>query len=111
MAVPFPGGARVHPAGVAGWGGDITGVEIRRFGRGAEALVGAGAGRTGGLAPPAHRLGSGRDASSDFGLRGLFAGLVLGFLPVKQGFLVLGGFLSLGSSGSLFLVMTVEGPD
>src|ERR1700720_3209500 len=73
-------------------------------------LSSAGAGWAGALAAPAHGLGAGRNAG--FGARGLFAGLILGFLPVEQGFLALFrlGLCRLGSLGGGVLVVTVKGP-
>ena len=73
-------------------------------------LPSAGAGRAGGLAAPAHGLGARRDACGDFRVSGLFAGLILGFLAMEHGFLVLRGFLRLGSGWGLVFVVTVKGP-
>ena len=75
-------------------------------------LSGAGAGWTGGLVPPAHGLGAGRNASGNFGAGGLFAGFVVGFFVMEQGFpalfrLCLG---RLGSLGGGVFVVTVKGP-
>lgn len=68
--------------------------------------------------PPTHGFGAGRNASSDFFPRGLFAGLILGFLPMEQGFLalfrlalirlVLFRLARLGSGG--VLVVAMPGP-
>jgi hypothetical protein len=100
--------ATTHPAKLAGWAEAPKDVKARlprrrrvktrlktahsaalRAGRvrhpakdeSSAALVGAGAGWAGGLVAPAHGLGSGRNPG--FGARGLFAGLVLGFLPME----------------------------
>jgi hypothetical protein len=61
---------------------------------------------------PAHGLGAGRNASGNFGAGGLFAGFVVGFLVMEQGFLALFrlGLCRLGSLGGGVLVVTVKGP-
>ena len=99
--------AVAHPAKAAGWGGAATGAEITRLGWGAR-LVGAGAGWAWSLMAPAHGLGTGRNASGDFRVRRLFAGLILRFTPMEQGFPVLFGMARLGRGG--VLVVAVKGP-
>jgi hypothetical protein len=105
--------AGVHPAEAAGWRRGTTGTEMRPRGERAVRLLGAGAGWAGGLVAPSHGLGAGRNAG--FGAGGFFAGIVLRFLPVEQGFPAffrfdLCRFLRLGSGGGLVFVMTVKGP-
>jgi hypothetical protein len=89
--------------------------EIGWSGYRAGALVGASAGWTRSLVPPAHGLGAGRNAGSNFGARRLFSSFILGLSPMKQGFpaffrLDLCGFLGLGGSRGLVLVVAVKRP-
>jgi hypothetical protein len=102
--------AAAHPAEEAGCGGDVKRAKSGKVDRGTEALVGSGAGWARSLMAPAYRLGAGRNAGGDFGVRRLFAGLILRFAPMEHGFFGLWGFLGLGSGGGVVLVVTMKGP-